>query len=193
MISEVAADHPKSWSKYFGHVLWALREIPNQITEVPPWLMVFGRLPRGPLAVLKENWTGLRDMPLSLGQTTVVYLSELQKNLELASSYAVEHIKREQQRYISRYNLRGREKSFDVGEQVLILIPDSTSSKVFSRWQGPAKVIERRSPHSYIVELNCVNRHIHADKLRKYHVSVQEISVKPFIYLIVRIVASYTG
>ena len=58
-----------------------------------------------------------------------------------------------------------------VNEQVLILIPDSTSSKVFSRWQGPAKVIERKSPHSYIVELNGVNRRLHADKLRKYHVS----------------------
>ena len=91
----------------------------------PPWHMVFGRLPRGPLAVLKENWTGLRDLPLSLGQTTVEYLDELRQNLEVASSYATEHSKREQQRYISRYNLRAREKSFDVGEQVLILIPDS--------------------------------------------------------------------
>ena len=41
MISKVAADYPKSWSKYLGHLLWALLEIPNQITGVPPWLMVF--------------------------------------------------------------------------------------------------------------------------------------------------------
>jgi len=27
MISKVAADHPKSWSQYLGHVLWALREL----------------------------------------------------------------------------------------------------------------------------------------------------------------------
>jgi len=141
MISKMAADNPKLWSQYPGHVLWALREVPNEVTGVPPWLMVFGHLPRGPLAVLKENWTGLRDMPLSLGQTTVEYLSELRQNLEIVSSYATEHSKHEQQRYVSRYNLRARQKSFDVGEQVLILIPDSTSSKVFIRWQGPAKVI----------------------------------------------------
>jgi len=82
MISKVAADHPKSWSQYLGHMVWALREIPNEVTGVPPWLMVFGHLPRGPLAVLKENWTGLHDIPLSLGQTTVEYLSELRQNLE---------------------------------------------------------------------------------------------------------------
>ena len=98
----------------------SLREAPNETTGVPPWLLVFGRLPRGPLAVLKENWTGLHEMPLSLGQTTVEYLSNLRRNLEVASSYAAEHGKREQRRYISRYNLRAREKSFAVGEQVLI-------------------------------------------------------------------------
>jgi len=121
----------------------------------------------------------LRDLPLNLGQTTVEYLSDLRQNLEIASSYATEHGKREQQRYISRYNLRAREKSFVVGEQVLILIPDSKTSKVFSRWIGPAKVIEQKSPHSYIVEHNGVCRHLHADKLRKYHVSVQEVSARP--------------
>ena len=74
---------------------------------------VYGRLPRGPLAVLKENWCGLRDAPLSLGQTTVEYLNELRQNLEIASSYAMEHGKQEQQGYISHYNLRCREKSFN--------------------------------------------------------------------------------
>ena len=55
--------------------------------------MVYGlrRIPRGPLAVLKENWTGFRDMPLSLGQTTVEYLNDLRQKLEIAGSYATEH------------------------------------------------------------------------------------------------------
>ena len=108
------------------------------------------------------------------------YLNDLRQNLEIASSYATEHGNREQQLCISRYNVRAREKSFAVGEQVLILIPDSTSSKVFSRWLGPANVVEKRSPHSYIVEYNGVSRHLHADKLRKYHVSVQEFLLGHF-------------
>ena len=149
MISKVAIDHPKSWTKYLGYVLWALRELPTATTGVPPWLMIYCRLPRGPLAVLKENWCGLRDAPLSLGQTTVEYLNDLRQNLEIASSYATEHDKQEQQRYISSYNLRSRERSFNEGDQVLILAPDTTASKLFSRWQGPATVIKRKSAHSY--------------------------------------------
>ena len=37
--------------------------------------------------MLKDNWTGQRDAPLSLGQTTVEYLEELCKNLEIAQAY----------------------------------------------------------------------------------------------------------
>jgi len=99
--------------------------------------------------VLKEDWTGLRDLPLNLGQTTVEYFKDLKQNLEIAHSYSIDHGKREQQRYVSRYNSRTREKSFSSGDQVLILIPNSTASKVFSQWQGPATIIEQKSPHSY--------------------------------------------
>lgn len=179
MISKVAADHPKSWTTHLSYVLWALREVPNETTGVPPWMLVYGRLPRGPLAILKENWCGLRDAPLNLGQTTAEYLADLRTNLEVANSYATEHGKREKQRYIARYNLRSREKKFDVGDQVLILVPDTTASKVFSRWQGPATVVEVRPHNSYLVELKGVRKHLHADKLRRYHISVGEVIVSP--------------
>jgi len=43
------------------------------------------------------------------------------------------HTGKAQQRYISRYNLRAREKSFEVGQKVSVLVPDSTSSKTFLR------------------------------------------------------------
>ena len=178
MISKLAMENPKSWVDCLGFSLWALREVPNETTGVPPWVMVYGRLPRGPLAVLKENWCGQREAPLSLGQSTVDYLQELRKNLEVAETYATSHSERAQQRYVSRYNLRTRPKSFTVGEQVLILSPDSTSSKVFSKWRGPATVIEVQSPHSYIVEIDGSRRHLHADKLRKYHINIAEVTCK---------------
>ena len=56
-----------------------------------------------------------------------------------------------------------------------MLTPDSTTSKVFSRWKGPGVVREIKSKNSYMVELDGVRRHIHADKLRKYNVQVDEV------------------
>jgi len=60
---------------------------------------------------------------------------------------------------------------------VLILHPDLTASKVFSRWKGPATVVEVKSPYSYIVEYNGGRQHAHANKLRKYNVRVDEVNV----------------
>ena len=72
-------------------------------------------------------------------------------------------------------NLWSREKSFEVGQKVLVLVPDSTSSKLFNRWQGPGVIKEKRSAHSYIVDINGALKHLHADKIRAHQIDVDEI------------------
>jgi len=96
--------------------------------------------------------------------------------LEIAKTYAASHAEREQNRYASHYNLRSRDKHFDVGEQVLILMPDNTSSHLFSKSMGPATVVDVRSPYSYTVELDGMRRHFHANKLGKFHVRVDSVT-----------------
>ena len=134
-----------------------------------------GKITRGPLAVLKDTMTGKTELPLNLGKTASEYLEELRKNLEVAQQYATSHTEKAQQRYISRYNLRAREKSFEIGQSVLALIPDSTSSKAFSRWLEPGVIKDKISAHSYLVDINGSLKHLHADKLRNYHISVVEV------------------
>jgi len=128
------------------------------------------------LAVLKDAMTGKTELPLNLSKSACEYLQDLRQNLEMAQNYAKEHAERAQGKYVARYNLRAREKSFEIGDQVLILTPDSTSSKLFSKWTGPAIIKDKVSAHSYLVDLNGAVKHLHADKLRKYHINVDEIS-----------------
>jgi len=142
---------------------------------VPHWLLVYGRLPRGPLAVLKDTMTGKTELPLNVGKSATEYLEELRKNLETAQEYATNHAEKAQQRYVSRYNLRAREKAFEIGQKVLILMRDTTSSKVFLRWIGPVVIKEKKSAHTYLVDIDGSLKHIHADKLRRYHIAVDEI------------------
>jgi len=132
-ISKVAIDHPKQRYIHLPCILWALRKSVNETTGVPPFLLAFGRLPRGPLAVLKDTWTGKEDVPLSLGKGVVDYLQELSECLGDAERYAFEHANKRQTQYTTRYNLRSQDKIFNVGEQVLILVPNNTSSKTFRR------------------------------------------------------------
>jgi len=49
--------------------------VPSETTGVPPSVMAFGHLPRGPLAVLKETWSGEIDLPLDLGKKKSLHVS----------------------------------------------------------------------------------------------------------------------
>ena len=58
---------------------------------------------------------------------------------------------------------------------MLVLMPDKSSSHLFSRWSGPAMVIRARSPYSYTLELDGVERHFHANKLRKFFTKLASV------------------
>lgn len=179
MISKVAAEKPKQWHLHLDYILWAMRESKNESLGVAPWTLVFSRLPRGPLSVLKESWEGARDLPFSIGKNAEDYLKELKTRFDTVRSFAESHGAEAQHKYTNRYNLRAKDKHFVVGDQVLILTPDSTASRLFSRWQGPATVIEVRSPHSYVVEYNNVRHHVHANRLKQFFVAANSVTLCP--------------
>ena len=181
MMNKVAHDHPKQWHKYLGYILWSLREVPNETTGVPPWVLAVGHLPRGPFAVLKETWSGEVDLPLDLGTNVTDFMQDLKTKLSVAQKYAKSHGDRAQARYAAHYNLWSKDRHFTVGEQVLILSPDSTVSKVYSHWKGPGTVVEVRSPYSYLIELGGARQHVHANKLRKFHVRIDEVVLEPVV------------
>ena len=124
--------------------------------------------------MLKEVWTGEKPLPLDLGQSVTECLCDLRDKLAVAEKFATSHAAHEQHRWASRYNLRSRQKRFDVGEQVLILTPDSTT-RMWSRWKAPATVVEVKSPNSYIVEIDGRRQHAYSNKLRRYDVRVDEV------------------
>ena len=71
--------------------------------------------------------------------------------------------------------MRSADKHFGVEEKVLILQPDTTASKLFSKWCKPATIVAIRSLYSYQVNYNGVVCHYHAKHLRKYHVRVDSV------------------
>ena len=172
MLSKVAMEHPKSWHKHLSYILWSLREVSNESTSVPPWVLAFGFLPRGPLAILQESWCDEQQLPPNLGKTPHAYLMELRDNLDKAQTYASQHVKNAQRKYVHRYNLRSCEKSFVPGEKVLILRKNTTSSKTFSSWIGPGEIIEVKSPSSYLVDVDGARKVYHVNDLRKYHIRI---------------------
>ena len=60
----------------------------------------------------------------------------------------------------------------------MVLTPDCTFSRTYSRWIGPATVAEVKSPYSYLVDMpDGSRRHFHANKLRPYVTRVSNVGV----------------
>ena len=122
----------------------ALREVPNVTTGTSPYMLVYGRNPRGPLTILKESWTGENNTSASLAQPVADYLLDLRSKLSDAAEFAQSHTDADQQGYAAHYNLRARQKKFQEGDQVIVLAPEDTG-KMGERWLGPGTVVKVKS------------------------------------------------
>ena len=134
-------------------LLWAYRNLPNETTGLTPHELLFGRPGRGPLEVLRDTWTGEVDNIPDVSEPSLKYLARLKSDLRIANDIASSNTLVRQKAYVHQHNLRARDKSFEVGDQVLILFGDSTS-KLHSRWQGPGVVNSRVSTNKYLVSLD---------------------------------------
>ena len=51
-------------------------------------MMVYGRVPRGPLAILKESWTGQRDVKAELSKPVEEYMTDLRQSFNTQNDNA---------------------------------------------------------------------------------------------------------
>ena len=169
MIHHAVHSGKKDWHRLIPYGLWAYREIPSATTGVSPYEMVYGRPARGIISALKETWTREQVSPSTLADSTKTYLEKLRDDLEFVKTMAEENSSVNQARYTHRYNLRSKDKTFEIDDPVIILMKDS-SNKLMQRWIGPAKIRAKVSPNSYEVECDDGSvKRLHANHLRAYH------------------------
>ncbi|GFY07745.1 retrovirus-related Pol polyprotein from transposon 412 [Trichonephila clavipes] len=169
MIHHVIREDSRSWDRQLPFLLFAYREVPNTTTSVSPFRLLYGREARGPLAILKSSWAGEIHLPTNISQSAADYLQEMKINMEKAAESASLTAAQKQKAYGDYFNKRSTVKNFSFGEQVVLLIPDS-SNKIYARWTGPGEIIQHHPPHSYKVKLSDGTvRHVHVNKIRKYH------------------------
>ncbi|GFQ66302.1 retrovirus-related Pol polyprotein from transposon opus [Trichonephila clavata] len=177
MLNKNIQEHGNEWDVQLPYLLFAYREIPHALTGVSPYQLVYGRLPSGPMTILKEFWIGEREIPTCAARSVEEYLKQLQKKSQDAHEIAPENSAKNQERMTSHHNLRSREKMFSVGDEVLILMPSSTH-KLLNTWIGPAKVIKLTRPHSCLVQMEDGNtRELHVNKLRPYISRVDQVGI----------------
>ncbi|GFW22111.1 hypothetical protein TNCV_1632411 [Trichonephila clavipes] len=54
MLNKNIQEHGNEWDVHLPYLLFAYREIPHTLTGVSPYQLVYGRLPSGPMSILKS-------------------------------------------------------------------------------------------------------------------------------------------
>ena len=174
MLHHAITKNVRQWHKCVPFILWALRESGNESTGLPPYTMLYGHQPRGPLHLLKENWTGDKPLPNNFNKSEIEYMTSLKKQLDIVRSYADSHTENSQDNYVDNYNKRSTDKSFSVGETVIVLEGDSTN-KLLSKWQV-GTIDSIISDYSYRVKMsNGSIMERHANALRPFVARIDSV------------------
>ena len=153
MLRRMCAERPKDWDKYLPALLFAIREVPQESLGFSPFELLYGRNVKGPMAILRELWSG--EAPDEQVLSTNQYEIELRDRLEQTCKLAHENLKNVEIKQKAYYDRRARSRKFDVEDKVLLLLP-TDSNKLLLQWKGPYEVVEVVNRMDYTVDVNGV-------------------------------------
>ncbi len=168
MLKKYCKDTAKDWDEGVPLVLFAVRETVQESLGFSPAELVFGHQVRGPLKVLKERILA----PVLNANTSVLdYVSQFRDRLHAAWSLARESLASAQKDMKNKYDKKAVARSFQTGDEVLVLLPVPGSS-LSARFFGPYVVKKRMSETDYMLytpdrkRKTCV---CHLNMLKAYH------------------------
>ena len=170
MLRKTATQEGKDWDRLIPFLLFAYREVPQESTGFSPFEMQYGRDVRGPLDILRGSWEGDERSDENIVSYILLMRERMEKMWEEAQGN-MEHATTRQKRW---YDQKARERSFQPGEEVLVLLPTSLS-KLTAQWQGPYKVEKAIGKVNYLVQMpgrRKVRKVFHVNMLQKWHTPV---------------------
>ena len=124
------------------------REVPQASTGFSPVELVYGRHVQGPLDVLKESWEASKRST----ESVVSYVLTIQERLKKLCDIVRENLEDAQAMQKTWYNCHSRDREFNHGDEVLVLLPTSTN-KLLAGWRGPYPIVRRVNRVNYEVEM----------------------------------------
>uniref|UniRef100_A0A9J7Y7K1 Uncharacterized protein n=1 Tax=Cyprinus carpio carpio TaxID=630221 RepID=A0A9J7Y7K1_CYPCA len=168
MLKKFVSENGKDWDKWLPYLLFAYREVPQASTGFSPFELLFAHQIRGPLDVLRDSWEA-SDKPTK--QNILSYILKMREKLQLSSTRAQESVQESQVKQKMWYDQKARSRTFQVGEQVLLLLPTS-ENRLLAKWQGPYQVRKKVGPVTYEIEMPSRNKPLqtfHVNMLKKWH------------------------
>ncbi len=168
MLKKYCQDTAKDWDEGVPLVLFAVRETVQESLGFSPAELVFGHQVRGPLKVLKER---ILAPDLNANTSVLDYVSQFRDCLHAAWLLARESLANAQKDMKSKYDKQAVARSFQPGDEVLVLLPVPGSS-LSARFFGPYVVKKRMSETDYMLytpDRKRKTRVCHLNMLKAYH------------------------
>ncbi|XP_072030629.1 uncharacterized protein [Amphiura filiformis] len=164
MLKTLTPDQFKTWDKYVPYFCFAYREVPQSSTGFSPFELLYPYPVRGPLEIVKQAWTN--QDPDEMG--IVKYVADMRSRLADMMLSVHSNMNDAQVKQKTWYDQKARLRTFESGQQVLVLLP-SEASKVAAEWQGPYVVTKKISDHNYEITMGKKNKILHVNLLAPYH------------------------
>ena len=129
-----------------------------------PFELLYGRAVLGPLDILRESWEAAKKD----NDSVVSYILSLREKLQKTSQLARSNLQAAQSTQKEGYDRMARERSFQLGDQVLILLL-TTANKLAAEWQGPYRIVNRVGEVNYVVHMRDCRKNwlFHVNMLQK--------------------------
>ena len=173
MIKRMCVEKPKDWDRYLSPLLFAYRETPQASLGFSPFELIYGRTVRGPMSILRELWVDEANTPEV--RTTYEYILDLRNRIEETCELASRELAKATERYKGYADKRSRDRTFKVGDKVLLLLP-SEESKLLMQWKGPFVVTSKVGDVDYRIQINGKIKTFHANLLKKYFERCESIN-----------------
>ena len=161
----------KLWDRHLKYLLFAYRDTPHTVTGFSPFTLLFGREVKGPLSLIHSSWLD-ND---SVGVEANVWLVNLKEQMALTSAVVSEREKLAKAKMKVAFDKHAREKTFSVGEEVLVRKP-ALKSKMGDSWDGPYKILEKISPLNYKVETpGRRSKILHVNLMKRWSIPVARV------------------
>ena len=146
MLCTYCVEQDKDWDEGVHLLLFAAREAVQESLGFSPFELLFGREVRGPLKLLKESWLDEENQVSLLEQ-----VAKLRQRMMRAGEMARENLENAQTKMKAWYDRKARRRSFQIGDEVLILLP-LHGHPLQARYSGPYTIDKKINDVDYIVK-----------------------------------------
>jgi hypothetical protein len=165
ILRKLCTEQPKQWHRYIDPLLFAIRTTQNS-NGYTPFELLFGRLPRTHVAVLRDLWIG-QDQD-SETKTMYQYVLDMRNRIEETCQLAQKEIAKTHCKNKKRCDKHAKMRELMPGDKVLVISPKPQNKLEFI-WKGPALVVERKGVVSYKIRFDSGTERIyHINMLKKF-------------------------